>query len=702
MLRKAKLGSPVMISSFLALAVLAIYLPVTGFDFICYDDPDYVTANPPVLAGVTLEGVRWAFARAHAANWHPLTWLSHMLDCQLYGMQAGGHHLTNVVFHIANTVLLFLFLRSLTAATWRSALVAALFGLHPLHVESVAWVSERKDVLSTFFGLLSLWCYARYVMAKSRVEGRGPRGGVPSSLDSGLGAPSGLARMFDARRSTLDYFLALIFFALGLMSKPMLVTLPFVFLLLDYWPLRRLALPSLRDSGELIGLPSIRATLQLLLEKLPFFALVLASSVTTYIVQKIGGAVSSLTALPFPLRVATALVAYADYIGKSFWPTHLAAIYPYPSRWPFLLVAGAAAMLIILSAVFVRYRARHPYLLVGWLWYLGTLVPVIGLVQVGNQPMADRYTYLPAVGLFVMVAWGLAELVANRSRLRWLAVGPGVVAVLVCALVTRAELRYWRNSETLFRHAIAVTSSGNPGAHNLLGVQLASRHQTDEAMNCYQTALKINPRFPPAWNNIGCLLIDQGRYEEAITNCETALRLDPSFAEAHNNLATALVSSGRFKDASEQYSKALQLRPDYAQAHYNFANALAGQGQIASAAEHYRAALRSSPGWASAHNNLGFMLIKESKPDEAVAEFRLVLAQDPGMWEAHFGLAAAYAGAGNTSEAILAAGRAYDLAQAVRNRDQSEKSRALLENLKSSRPSAERPASTAPAPARHQ
>jgi hypothetical protein len=449
----------------LALAVLVVFLPATRHEFVNYDDLEYVTQNGHVQAGLMWESVAWALSSTQASNWHPLTWLSHMLDCQLYGLKAGGHHLTNLLLHAVNTLLLFLVLRQMTGATWRSAFVAALFGLHPLHVESVAWVAERKDVSSTLFWMLTLWTYALYV---ARGEGGGARGeGGASNLRSAQHATqitrpsSGLTQS-----ATLHYSLALVCFALGLMAKPMLVTLPFVLLLLDYWPLGRL-----QRSTSNAQLPMIR---RLIYEKLPFFALALASSLVTFVVQRKGGAVSSLTTLSVGARIANAAVSYARYLGKTFWPDNLSVLYPHPGHWLVWQVAGAGLLLAGGTAGALALRRRRPYLPVGWLWYVGTLVPVIGLVQVGIQSMADRYMYVPAIGVFIMLAWGLWDLTAGwRGQRVALATG-GAVALACCGAVTRSQVGYWTNSETLFRRAVQVTKK-NYLAYNNLGYYLSGQ-----------------------------------------------------------------------------------------------------------------------------------------------------------------------------------------------------------------------------------
>jgi len=591
--RNQSLERPWLVSALLALITIAVFLPAVWHGFINYDDSDYVTDNAHVQSGLKWKSIVWAFTSGHASNWHPLTWLSHILDCQVYGLNPAGHHLTNLLFHAANTALLFLVLRALTGACWRSAFVAALFALHPLRVESVAWVSERKDVLCAFFGLLALWAYGRYVWGKSEI--RNPKSEIRSPKPVVRGSWS-----FSQLPASIFYLLALFFFTCGLMSKPMLVTLPFVLLLLDYWPLKRL-----RDST----IP------RLVVEKAPFFLIAAASSVVTFVVQEKGDAV--VTALTLDARVANALVAYLRYLGKVFWPQNLAVFYPYPGQWPAWQVAGSAALLLAIGAIVVRQARKRPYLAVGWLWFCGMLVPVIGLVQVGSQSMADRYSYLPAVGLFVMIAWGATEIAANRPGGR-LALGvAGAAALVACALTTERQLRHWQNTESLFRHAIRVTRD-NFVAWNNLGGCLAEQLQLREAERCYRASIDIMPSSEEAWANLGITLTDLKRNDEAIAVYETALRIDRGFVSVHNNLSKALAAAGRLEEARA----------------------------------HCREAARLDPRSAEPHNNLGALLTREGKWDEAVAAFRQALVLDPGMSEARCGLGGALAKQGRYDEAV--------------------------------------------------
>ncbi|HVV70399.1 MAG TPA: tetratricopeptide repeat protein, partial [Verrucomicrobiae bacterium] len=517
------LASPVLMSLALAVCTLAVFGCAAWNEFVNYDDPDYVTSNPHVQSGFSWDNVIWAFTTGHASNWHPLTWLSHMFDCQVFGQSPVGPHLVNVAFHVANAVLLFLLLRRLTGAHWASAFVAALFALHPEHVESVAWVSERKDVLSTFFLLLTITAYARFAASRSKA----PPAAAPER-----------PRVVDLS-GTKFYFASLLCFALGLMSKPMLVTVPFLLLLLDWWPLRRL---------EFQGGKGATSRLQLILEKIPFFALSIGSCVVTYVVQRRGGAVS--TSLTVGQRIANALVSYARYIGKTVWPQNLSVLYPHPGDWSVgPLVLAAAVLLAISVLVVVRARAR-PYLAVGWLWFLGALVPVIGLVQVGIQSMADRYTYVPAIGLYIMAAWGASEALPKFRRRATFLAGGALLALGLCGLLTVRQIQYWRTSETLFRRATQVTDK-NYLAYNNLGFYLEGRGKVDEAMEDYREALRINPRYEDALNNLGYALAGRKRPAEAIPLYEAALRIRPNHVEVHNNLGNALSEVGRVQEAMD-------------------------------------------------------------------------------------------------------------------------------------------------------
>jgi tetratricopeptide (TPR) repeat protein len=614
-------------------ATLAVYWLAGLNGFVNYDDPDYVTSNPQVQSGLKWQNLLWAFSTGHASNWHPLTWLSHMLDWQLFGENPAGHHLTSVLFHVVNTLLLFLVLREMTGAHWRSAFIAALFALHPLHVESVAWVSERKDVLSTFFLFLALGAYTRYVRSN------GPRSD----------------RVLRLPESTFYYVSALLLFTLGLMTKPMLVTMPFLLLLLDYWPLGRFTLPVGVDVRRLNSLAPERSQspdvdcYKLIIEKIPFFVLSIASSVITFLVQRKGGAVSA--SISFSQRIANAFVSCARYIGKMFWPLDLSVLYPHPGDWPRWQVAGSALLVLAVSVVAMLLVRKRPYVAVGWFWFLGCLIPVIGLIQVGVQSMADRYTYVPIIGLWTALVWWMCDVIpASLARDRGCAIGAGFV-LAGCVVVTARQIRFWHDSESLFRRAVAVTSR-NYLAYNNLGYYLAGRGQVEEALVNYRKAIEINPVYDDALNNIGYALAGQKKPAEAIPYYEEALRIRPNHVEVHNNLGNALSEIGQIPAAIAHYRFVLREKPDHADAHNNLGIALAMQGKLDEAIEHFHAALKYKPKYASAHSNLGNAYAVQRKFDEAIAEYRESLRLNPRDAQAHNNLGNVLAEQNRLAEAI--------------------------------------------------
>ena len=559
----------------LAFAVAMIYAPVATYGFVNWDDPEYVTNNPMVRAGITLAGFRWAFTTVHAANWHPLTWLSHMLDVQLFSLEAGWHHVSSVLLHLTGTLLLFAWLRRATGAVGRSAVVAALFAVHPSHVESVAWIAERKDTLSTVFWMISVWAYTEYALRPTRWR----------------------------------YLSVCLSLALGLMAKAMLVTLPFVFLLLDIWPLRRLSFEQAEGSAR----PPLR---HLITEKLPLLALAIASALATFVAQSRGGAVARLEAYPLSLRAVNALISYVAYIGEACWPVRLAVVYPpraVPSSW---VVVAALATLILITALIVRAARTRPYALVGWFWYLGTLVPVIGLVQVGSQPMADRYTYVPLIGLFIILSWGAHEILSTRNFSRAVAPIAASVLIIVCALLARAQVAYWRDDLTLWSHALAVTGP-NSRAHN----------------------------------NLANALSDRGRVDDAVAHYREAINIDPSFAEAHSNLANALVGRGLLVEAKREYEAALRYRPTDPFAHNGLGSLLDEQGRVEEAVSHYKAALRVTPDAADVHNNLAVALTKQGRFDDAVSEFLEAIRANPANANFQYNLGVTLSQRGDTIQA---------------------------------------------------
>ena len=621
----------------LAAVTLAIFWGARQCQFVNYDDPAYITSNQAIQHGLTAQSVRWAFASGDASNWHPLTWLSHLADVQMYGMEPAGHHFTSILLHACNGALLFLILRSMTGAYWRSLVVAALFALHPLRVESVAWVSERKDVLSTFFWMLTVGAYVAFAQ-KFKVQGS---------------------------KFKVFYALSLLFFACGLMSKPMLVTLPLVLLLLDYWPLRRMEL----------GLS------RLVVEKVPFLVLAAASSLVTFFVQRSGGAVSSLAGVPIGARMGNALVSYVRYIAKILWPVGLSPLYPHPGYWPWWKIAGSVLLLAAITIwVVLRIRAQ-PYLAIGWFWFVVTLAPVIGLVQVGIQSMADRYSYVPCIGVLIMLVWGAYDCFGAKLRLLLTA---SALAIAACCVLTPRQVAYWRTSESLFLHAVAVTDN-NYLAYNNLGFDFSNRGETERAMGYYQKSLAINPNYDEAHNNLGFALAALGRYTEATNEYIKALSLNPHLTEAHNNLGIALGNLGLVDAGIHEYQVALEENPRHAGAHNNYgvalamkgnvddaiaqfrlsiacqenylsahsdlANALAMKGDIEGAIREYEFCLKADPKDARVHNNLGITFFKQGKLEEAAAQYRLALSIQPQNPEAHFNLGYCLASQGKRAEA---------------------------------------------------
>jgi tetratricopeptide (TPR) repeat protein len=587
----------------LAVVTFAIYAQVIGHQFITLDDPTYIQENPMVNRGVTLRGLAWAFTTFYATNWHPLTWISHMIDCQLFGMNAGGHLLVNALIHTANTLLVFWFLFRTTHARWPSALVAALFALHPLHVESVAWASERKDTLSTFFGLLSLIAYARYAKAPS------------------------ISR----------YAWVAITLALGLLAKAMLVTWPFVMLLLDYWPLGRSCshgpvarrnrdAPQGRGYNAFAGAQTWRG---LIIEKIPLFAVAAASAVMTLMAQSRGGAVRTLAHDPVGVRLPNAVVSYAKYFLLTFWPNDLAVYYPFAgiAAWQ---IIGAAFLLIGITMFCFLQRKSAPYLMMGWLWFLGTLIPVIGLVQVGGQIMADRYFYVPSIGLFIALVFGVAE-IAKRWRVTpalSAAIAGGVLLVL--AMLTNAEVQRWRNSFTLFEHTLAVTPPNLRIEHNL-GVALGASDRYDEAAAHFEKALQIDPNFYDGLVAMGVTRAHQGQLPEAIGYFQAAIRSQPDAPKARVQLAQALWNEKRDEAALEEMRRASQLAPEDAAIRADFGLALALVGKLPEAIEQLHEALRMNPNNAEAHSNLGLALLASGKARESITEFEMALRLKPEL-----------------------------------------------------------------------
>jgi tetratricopeptide (TPR) repeat protein len=534
------------VSLSLLILVFIVYGQVHNFEFVNFDDRETIVGNTHIR---DFE-LGWAFTSAYAANWFPITWISHMLDYQMFGLDSGWHHLTNVAIHAASVLLLLALLNRMTRRLWESAFVSFVFALHPLHVESVAWVSERKDVLSAFFWFLTTWLYLDYV----------------------------------DRPNVRRYLLALGAFCLGLMSKQMLVTLPFVLLLLDYWPLAR-----------------AKTTLitRLVIEKMPYLTISAAVSLVTYTVQHRAGAVLSVDAIPLATRIANAVISYGAYLGEFFWPSGLAVFYPYPPSLPVWQIVGSALILVMVSAL-AFYR---PYLLVGWFWYLGTLVPVIGLVQVGLQSRADRYTYIPVIGISIMLAWGMAEIMERWPKMRFsLEVASGAVCLCWLAL-TWTQVQYWRNSVTLFQHAIASTEN-NFIAHLNLGVVLAEQGKTADALRHMYASVEEKPEHADGHDTLGALLGQMGRSDEAAAQFAQAIRIQPNDSEAHSNLGNVLLAQGKFAEAADEFRRALRVSPDFTTAHFGLGAALINLGQFDEAIAQFTEALRLDPSMAPARDGL--------------------------------------------------------------------------------------------------
>ena len=610
----------VVICVFLATITWLVFGQTLGHGFVNYDDPQYVYDNVEVTSGLTLHGVTWAFTHSHFNNWHPLTWLTHMLDWQLYERKAGGHHLTNLLLHTASVLLLFLVLSQMTGALWRSAFVAAIFAIHPLHVESVAWIAERKDVLSGVFFMLTLGAYVRYV-----------------------------------RRQTLGrYAVMWILFACGLMSKPMLVTLPFVLLLLDYWPLNRVTNQRLevgsRGSGVSSQLPSQSyrepgwsLVGHLILEKVPLLALCVVSSVATFLAQ--GNAIVSISRLPFWWRLNNAFLSYVVYVRQMLWPFRLAPFYTYPQTFPAWEVAASILLLIGLTAAAIALRRGHPYLVTGWFWYLGMLVPVIGVIQVGSQAHADRYTYLPQIGLYLALTWMIADL-AKSWRRRWILTATATAVIAFLSWIAWVQASYWREGESLWKHTLAVTGN-NETAHSLLGDLALEKGLIDEAAAHYQAAVNVWPSSPTFQAKLGKALLRKGLNDEAVVHFQKAIELashrtDTERAELQSDIGNELLQKGLVDEAIVQFQQALELAPADRIIHNDYGNALLRKGRVDEAIVQFQKALDSGVEDAYAptiHYNLGNGLRQKKLLSEAVAQYREALKRAPRLVAAQDNLA---------------------------------------------------------------
>ncbi len=575
----------------LCLITILPYARVRDYDFVNYDDPEYVADNSPVQGGLTLRNIRWAFTSFHAANWHPVTWLSLMADRTFFGMRPAGFHVTNVFFHLFNALLLFFLLRAMTGAPWKSGFVAALFALHPMHVESVAWIAERKDVLSTFFLMATLLAYRWYVLR--------PR----------------------LRR----YLLVTVCFVMGLMSKPMLVTLPLLLVLLDLWPLKRIDRFSIKA-------PVQRSMVGVVVEKMPLVFLSCLSCCITVIAQRQAAAVVPIERYALGVRLANALISYGGYFLKMIIPRHLAVFYPLRS----LDLAG-----LVLSTVFIASMTllsfatirKMPYIFVGWMWYVLALLPVIGILQVGSQAMADRYTYVPYIGLFVLITWGISGFLTNYRRSPILQIGIGALAILVLTIATDRQVSYWKSSGTLFEHALSVTT-GNYVAHQNLGLFLEEQGDIPGSTVHFAEALRINPKDINALNSLGGIFLEQGLTDSAVLYFQEALRLWPDFAEASNNLGIAFARSNRLDEAIRQFNNALRLNPGNERPYINLGLALAKTGEWDGAIENFQHALSLDPQNAATHYHLGSAFENKKQYAEAAAQFNEALRIDPSFEDA--------------------------------------------------------------------
>ena len=583
----------IFISLLLIFVTASVYWQVQKFDFINYDDNDYIYNNPHVQDGITANTIAWAFTTAHASNWHPLTWMSHMLDCQMFGLWPGGHHLTSLFIHIANALLLFSLFRKMTGDLWQSAFVGALFALHPLHIQSVAWISERKDVLSGFFWMLTLLAYVRYVR----------------------------------RPGWIAYVGVLIFFILGLLSKPMVVTLPFVMLLLDYWPLNRIQLTGLENNLRL------KAFFVLLREKIPLFLLAAASAGITFYVQQKGGAVQLFDVVPLVNRIYNIPISYIIYIIKTVFPYKLAAFYPYPNGFPWWEVIAAILTLLAGTVLAIRLTFRYPYIIVGWLFFIGTLVPVIGFVQVGVQSMADRYMYLPMIGLLIIVAWGIPDFISNwQSKRFWLG-ATAILAVIILSAATWKQTGYWKDSVSLFSHAIEVTEN-NFVAHANLGTALRKDGKNDQAIVHFRNSLAISPDQSDVYMALGLALDERGNPEKALACLEKSVLLDPEYYDAQYNLGTFLLKNGEWDQAISHLEKATCLNPGSDQAQFNLANAFFQKKQFQPALVHAQNAIDLNPEHEKAYLIAGSILFSQGNYQKALKYFNAILAFNPSSAEA--------------------------------------------------------------------
>ena len=584
----------------LAVFTVATYAPVWRFAFVALDDPQYVYANKNLAAGLTTDSIAWAMTTGHEANWHPVTWLSHAVDISLFGLNSGAHHIVNLLFHLANTLVLFAVLRRMTAAIWPGAFVAALFAVHPLHVESVAWVAERKDVLSAFFFLLTLGAYARYV----------------------------------ERPSTQRYSLIALSLALGLMAKAMLVTVPMVLLLLDFWPLGRIAGWSTTPGR------SQRSFTALCLEKLPLLGIVAASSIVTFLVQRAGGAVKSLESFPLALRAQNALVAYVDYLRTTAWPIDLGVFYPFPPSVPVGAIALGAAVVVGVSVAAVFLARRQPAVMVGWFWFVGMLVPVIGLVQIGGQARADRYMYLPLIGVGIAVAWGAMALAKSVTAQRILGAG-AVVIIIGYAQAGHAQVQYWRDTVTLWSHTAEATDNvNNFGVYFGLAEYLRANGRAADSIPVYEKSIAKNGTYVESRLGLVRSLIEMRQNPRAISELQNVITLQPDAVETRMSLALLLSEAGRTQEAIAQFGESVRLKPDDPGIRNDYARALAQNRQFAEAIQQWDEVVRRAPALVEARVNLAIALLQVNRLDDATKHLREVLRLEPGNETAKKALAA--------------------------------------------------------------
>jgi len=635
-----------MICIFLMAATLIAFWQVSYGDFNIYDDGAYITENSHIRNGIMVEGIGWAFTTSHVANWHPLTWLSHMLDVEFFGLEPRWHHLINLLFHIVNTLLLFLVFYRMTKALLHSAFVAALFALHPLHVESVAWIAERKDVLSSFFWIITIGAYIHYVECPI------------------------------LRR----YLVVVILFGLGLMAKPMLVTLPFVLLLLDYWPLKRFdqkksAEENQVESGTPLSWDKLKGNLKekparemklgettnseyqsalirpLLWEKIPFFILAALSSIVTYFAQQKGGAMTSFEVLPLSVRIANAFVSYIIYIGKTVWPNNLAVIYPHPVHWPLWQVMGAVFLLFTISLLVILTARKLPYLTIGWLWYLGTLVPVIGIVQVGSQARADRYTYIPLIGLFIMAAWGIPELLKKWRYRKEALFASSALTVSCLFIVTWIQVGYWQNSIILFEHALKVTDN-NFIAQVSRGIAYGKIGNYKQAIEDFDRALEVNPKCAGAYCNRGKAYAALGNYRQAIEDYDRAVKINPKYTEAYYKRGISYSRLGNYKQAINDFDMAIGIDPQYAEVYFDRGAALCIYSNYSLALRDFNRAIEINPKYAEAYCNRGAVYGFLGNPNLAIKDFDKAIEINPKYAEAYNNRGIAHHSLGMDRQAI--------------------------------------------------